>query len=215
MKIKLNLDIFLFLILFFITNQIEIYTLVMTFTLIHELAHLISGVLLGFEVDTFRIMPLGFSIEFKTNIADYNNKIIHSNILAVKKIIIASAGPLFNLFVVIFGIIFNINVNIIYANLLLLLFNLLPIYPLDGGRILNEILKIYFGNRRAYKYTNIIINVLAIVLTIIASITIMIINNVAILLITCVIWIIVIQENKKYSTYNKIYKTIDKDCNYL
>ena len=34
MRIKLNLNIFLFLILFFITNQIEIYALIMIFALI-------------------------------------------------------------------------------------------------------------------------------------------------------------------------------------
>lgn len=65
MKIKLNIYIFLFLVLFIITNQIEVYALVMVFALIHELAHLICGVILGFKPDTLRIMPLGFSIEFE------------------------------------------------------------------------------------------------------------------------------------------------------
>ena len=75
-EIKLNLNIFLFLILFCITNQIEIYALVMLFALIHELAHLICGVVLGFKPDTLKIMPFGFSIEFETNLQDYNKKIL-------------------------------------------------------------------------------------------------------------------------------------------
>lgn len=62
MNIKVNLNIFFFLVLFFITNQIELYALIMLFALIHEIGHLLCGVLLGFEVENFRIMPLGFSI---------------------------------------------------------------------------------------------------------------------------------------------------------
>ena len=154
MKIKLNLNIFLFLILFLITNQIEIYGLVMVFALIHELAHLICGVLLGFKPDTLQIMAFGFSIEFETKIEDYNKKIIKSNVLAVKKILIAFAGPLVNFIILIIGLIFNIDINIIYANLIIFIFNLLPIYPLDGGRVLINIFKIIYGNRKANKYIN-------------------------------------------------------------
>ena len=76
MNIKVNLNIFFFLVLFFITNQIELYALIMLFALIHEIGHLLCGVLLGFEVENFRIMPLGFSIEFKIDINDYNKKIL-------------------------------------------------------------------------------------------------------------------------------------------
>ena len=215
MKIKLNLNIFLFLILFFITNQIEVYALVMVFALIHEVAHLICGVFLGFKPDTLKIMPLGFSIEFETNIQDYNKKIIKSNMLAVKKILIALAGPFVNLIIVIIVLIFNVDTNIVYANLIILIFNLLPIYPLDGGRILINILKILYGNRKANKYTNTIRNVFIILLTISCSILILFINNIAIVVMLGALWVITIKENIRYNTYNKIYKTIDKNYNYL
>ena len=89
MKIKLNLYIFLFWLMFLITKQIKIYTVIMIFAFIHELAHLICGIILGFKPDTLRIMPLGFSIEFKTKVEDYNKKILKSNINSFKKIIIA------------------------------------------------------------------------------------------------------------------------------
>lgn len=215
MNIKLNLNIFLFLLLFFITNQIEIYALIMIFALIHELAHMICGVLLGLKPNVLRIMPLGFSIEFETNVEDYNKKIVKSNILAIKKIIIALAGPFINLIILIFGIIIGVEKNIVYANFLILIFNLLPLYPLDGGRILINILKIFCGNRKANKYTNTTRNICIILLTMACSILILYINNIAIIAILGVLWCITIKENLRYNTYNKIYETIDKTYNYL
>lgn len=215
MNIKLNLNLFLFLLLFFITNQIDIYALVMIFALIHELAHLICGVLLGFSPETLKIMAFGFSIEFNTNIQDYNKKIMKSNILAVKKILVALAGPLINLFIIICGTLLNIDNYIIYANFLIFIFNLIPIYPLDGGRILKHILKILIGNKKANIYTNSVSNIFMIILTVIASIFIMKYKNIAIFIIVVVLWIMLLKENKKYNTYNKIYKVIDKNYNYL
>lgn len=213
MKIKLNFYLFLFLAVFIITNQIEIYSLIMVFALIHELAHLICGIILGFKPDTLRIMPLGFSIEFETKIEDYNNKIINSNTLALKKIIIALAGPLVNMLIAIFGAILNINNSIIYSNLLLMLFNLIPIEPLDGGRILKNILKILCGSRKANTYMNIITNTLFIILTMASSILILIYKNIAILALIAILLMLIIKENKKYFIYNKIYKIIDKNYN--
>ena len=134
---------------------------------------------------------------------------------AVKKIIVALSGPLINLLIVIFGIIFNIDSNIIYSNLLILIFNLIPIYPLDGGRILKNVFKIFFGNRKANRYINLVTNIFTIILTMLASILILIYKNIAILAILIVVWGMTIKENNKYNTYNKIYKTIDKNYNYL
>ena len=149
----------------------------------------------------------------KHGLEAYNKKILKSNMMSVKKIVIAFSGPLVNFFIVMFGIIFNINSNIVYANLLLFLFNLIPIYPLDGGRILKNVLKIFCGNRKAYKYMNCITNMLFVTLTMISSILILIYKNIAILAIIIVLWGIIIRENKKYFTYNKIYKIIDKTYN--
>lgn len=215
MKIKLNLNIFLFLVLFFLTGQLEMYTLVMVFALIHELSHLLCGVLLRFKANTLRIMPFGFCIEFDSVIEDYNKKILKSNMTSFKKIIVALTGPLVNLLIVILGILCNVDMNIVYSNFLIFIFNILPIYPLDGGRILKNILKIFVGNRKANTCTNLIANIITIALTMVSSVLIIIYNNIAILAILIVIWCITIKENAKYNTYNKICKTIDKNYNYL
>ncbi len=41
MSIKIDLKIFLFVILFWLTSQIELYAVLMIFALIHELGHLV------------------------------------------------------------------------------------------------------------------------------------------------------------------------------
>lgn len=210
MKIKLNLYIFAIITLFIITKQIELYILVMSFALIHEIFHLICGIILGFKPEFLRILPLGFSVEFKKNVVEYNKKILKSNVLTVKEIFIALAGPLFNLLIILFGLVYNFSDNIIYSNFLILIFNLIPIYPLDGGRILKNILKLFFGNRNANKFMNLITNLLFIILTMLSSILILIYKNISVLVIIVTLWIIINRENRKYFTYNKIYKIIDK-----
>lgn len=215
MSIKVNLNIFLFLILFLITNQFEIYALVMLFALIHELGHLLCGVLLGFEAESLKIMPLGFSVEFKTETVDYNKKILKSNAVVLKMLLINLAGPVINLAIIIIGIFMNFNENIIYSNLIILIINLIPIYPLDGGRIIKNSFKLFIGNRKAMKYTNTVSNLFVIMVTIISSIAIYYYKNIAILLALIFIWGLILSENKKYNTYNKIYKAIDKEKNYI
>ena len=210
MSIRINLNIFLFVILFFITSQLEVYSLVMLFALIHELGHLFCGVLLGFEAECFKIMPLGFAVKFKTNINDYNIKILKSNLLTIKKLLINLAGPITNIIIVVVGLFFKVDLNIICANLVILVFNLLPIYPLDGGRIINNIFKLFLGNKDAYKCSNNVSNVIVIIITIISSVAIYYFKNVAILFALVFIWTLVIIENKRFKTYRKMYKLIEE-----
>lgn len=147
MSIKVDLKIFLFAIVFWFTKQIKIYAILMILGLIHELGHMICGICLGLKPSSIKITPVGFQILFKNCVQDYNKKIKKGNEVCIKKIAIAFAGPLVNMFIAIFAFFMPKNILIqkellVYANLLLAIFNLLPIYPLDGGRILKEIITI-------------------------------------------------------------------------
>ena len=81
MQIKVDLKILIFILIFYLTNQIKIYTLLMIFACIHEFGHLLTGLLLGFSPSIFEIKPRGFSISFNNPILDYNKKILKANLL--------------------------------------------------------------------------------------------------------------------------------------
>ena len=181
MRFRIDLKIFIFLIIFYFTKQIEIYAMIMLFALIHELGHLLAGLLMGMKPEKIELMPFGVSIAFKKG-----------NMLEIKKILVALAGPLTNFIIIIIAS--NINIDlfkaliIIYTNFLIMIFNLLPIYPLDGGRILKGILHI----------------------TMLSSILILYIHNIAITLIDMYLWYLVIKEDIIYKKREKILENINK-----
>lgn len=215
MQIKVNLKIFVFLLIFLLTRQIEIYAFLMLFAFIHELGHLVAGIILNMKPKVFEIAPYGFSISFEDSYTSFNKKIKKSNMSAIKKIVVASAGPIVNLLIISISymyyiitknmVILGMQLNlVIYSNLLIFIFNLLPIYPLDGGRILKEIIHIFWGLYKSYKYINSISNITLIALTVISSIMVLIYKNIAIVIIIIYLWIIVIKENIIYEKKKKI-----------
>lgn len=210
MKIRINLKIFLFILIFILTKQIKIYGVLMLFAFIHELGHMLVGILLGFKPDKLEIMPYGVSASFNVKYEDYNKKIKRGNMLAIKKLLIALAGPLTNFIITIIFLVVNVNFFgierelVIYSNILIGIFNLIPIYPLDGGRVIKNILHIIVGLQNSYEYTNQISKITICLLTAICSITILYIKNVALLLILAYLWYLVIIENRKYNRKKQI-----------
>lgn len=214
MKFRIDLKIFIFLIIFYITKQIEIYSFIMLFAFIHEIGHLLVGILLKMKPEKMEIMPFGLAISFKTNINEYNKKIGKANLLELKKMIVAIAGPLTNLLIIIITMNIKIPVQkglmIIYTNLLIMIFNLIPVYPLDGGRILKQIIHILKGKEKAEKNINDISIITTIILTAIASIAILYEKNIGIFLIDFYLWYLVIKENKRYANRKMIYAQLLK-----
>lgn len=214
MRITIDLKIFLFALIFIITKQIEFYVVIMAYAIIHELGHLICGIILKLKPETFSITPFGLQISFKTDIDLYNTKVKNGTKLCIKKMILALAGPLTN-FIIAFILITINNVGIntnnlllgetaVYANILIGIFNLIPIYPLDGGRILKEIISIKSGIKKSYYYINKISNITMICIMFISSILLLYIHNVAILIILLYLAYLVIKQNRIYKIKERI-----------
>lgn len=215
MQIKFDLKIFIVVLIFLLTRQLEIYCVIMLFAILHEMGHLVTGVLLGFKPRKIELLPVGVSACFYMNLKNYNEKLECGNMVALKKIIISISGPITNFVIALVCGFFEISILnistefIVFSNLLIGFFNLIPIYPLDGGRIIKSILHIKQGLKNSYQCTYILSNVTIIFLTIVSSIAILYLKNISILLILIYLWIMVIIENKRYNSKMNIYRLIE------
>ena len=128
--------------------------------IIHEMGHIIISKILSYKIDKVIIYPYGGFVKLNTRI---NTKIEDDLLVAISGIIMQS---------IYFGIIFFLYRNgivreYIYSLFLLyhksmLIFNLLPIYPLDGAKIVNLILSKYFSFNIA-NYISIVISLITVI----------------------------------------------------
>lgn len=99
----------------------------------------------------------------------------------------------------------------IYINMLIFIFNMLPIYPLDGGRIIKYILSLYLGKKNGAKITNIVSNIFVVIITILIIYFSIQLKNVTYTFALIYIIILTIKENKKYKIKKKMYEILENN----
>lgn len=204
MKIEINLKIIFVLILFFILQNIDTYIIFLIFILIHEMFHLIVGILIGGKPSKLYLTPLGVSLEFYSY---GKNKFIY-------KILFYLIGPISNLILAFLFLKFNLfekyKMKIVYTNLAICYFNLIPILPLDGGKALREVLKKVLGNEKANSYLIIFSKIFLAGITFTYSILIIKIKNIFILGLLIYLWYLYYIEEKKYYIFKRTNDSIKK-----
>lgn len=123
--------------IFFQVAELMLHTII--FVGLHELAHIIVAKKLGLSISKIVVSPLGMN----AIINDFDNTYLY------KKIMITSAGVIFN---IIISMIFYNYEYIRNLNLSIAFFNILPILPLDGGKLYNYVLGNIFGDLNALKF---------------------------------------------------------------
>ena len=202
MKIEINLKIIFMIILFFLINNLSTYIFFLIFILIHELGHLFVGILIGGVPEKMTISPFGMALEFYSY---GKNKIIY-------KILFFSIGPVINIVIAwivnLFGSKNELTQMIIHINIAIGIFNLIPILPLDGGKILREIAKCIFGIEKANKFVIYFSKVILMLISFVYAILIIKIKNIIIIFLICYLWYLYFIEEKKYNIYVKTSNSI-------
>ena len=199
LKLRIDLKIIVVILIFLFTGQLKTYCIIMFFCFLHEFGHIITAKLFKMQIEKIEILPCGFSASFFS----YNLSGV-PKVFSMQELLVALAGPIVSLILALsFQYIDDTNFTIVtkqeivYSNILILIFNLLPLYPLDGGRILKNILNIKLSRNNTENIINKVSSVTIILLTIVSSIAVYYFKNIAIFLVCIFLWNIILSNKFK------------------
>jgi len=125
---KIHPFTYIFLVIIILNGYFNKFSNIMIIIFIHELGHIISGIIFKWKIEKIVILPFGC-------LTIFNEKI---NRPLIEEFIITISGPILQIIHMFF-------LDDTYYSKLLLIFNLLPIYPLDGYKLLNIFLNKIFS----------------------------------------------------------------------
>jgi len=128
---KIDFSFYIAILLALFTRQIDVYITYLIAIVIHECGHLIMASFLKWEVEELRISAIGGFLTFKNDLSKP----------AAQTFLVALSGIIFNLIlgVVLFAL--NGPASLIYTQFAIAIFNLLPIAPLDGSKLMQSLLR--------------------------------------------------------------------------
>lgn len=143
-NIYINPLFYIVALIMLITGFFKPFLYMVIYLIIHECGHIIMGSILGYKILKINVFPCGLLTLFDVKL----NESIYKDFL------VALMGPLFQI------IGFHFIQKYYFIHLFLIVFNLIPIYPLDGSKIVLFFCYILFP----YKKTNNIIFCLSYIL---------------------------------------------------
>ena len=157
-KLKVHPLFIILCILSFVFGYANVFFVYIIAILLHEVGHSTMAKKLGYSLNNFCLLPQGALV--------YGYQKFRNPIDEIK---IAAVGPIVNIILVILCLalwwlvpdIYSQTENWVFCNLGIAIFNLLPILPLDGGRIFLA----FFTIRKKRKLGIIIVNILGIIIS--------------------------------------------------
>jgi stage IV sporulation protein FB len=130
------------------TGLFKEFIIMFLIIIIHEIGHLLAAAYYHFNIDKISLYPFGGYIKF-------NDKLNRS---LREEFIVLISGPLLQIVFFVFMLFINylelININtlniIVNYHYSLLFFNLLPIFPLDGSKLINILLSKFIPFKQSH-----------------------------------------------------------------
>lgn len=146
MKITIHPLFFAFGLYFAITGKVFLFLTFTLTALLHEYGHASTAEKLGYKMNKISLMPYGAVINGAIEGLSYKDEVL-----------VALMGPLTNLAVCVFFVCFwwlipesyPYTETIVFSNLSVAAINLLPAWPLDGGRIFSAALSLVTTRKKA------------------------------------------------------------------
>lgn len=143
MRIKLNVFFILFLFVSYYIGWLQHSLILFLSVVLHELGHVLAARRLKLKVYEVELLPYGGAARMEEP----------SKFGGAAEALISAAGPLTSLILALLGYFFcgfsAIFEHIFKYNLILCIFNLFPVIPLDGGRIARNLMIFFMGYRQA------------------------------------------------------------------
>lgn len=144
---RLNIFFILLLIVYWYFGIFGQALIIFTIVFLHEMGHVAAAVGYGLRIREVELLPFGGVARLEGDIES----------APVTETYVAAAGPLTNAFLAFLGyLLYRLGIGngdwlgfFIQWNIMLGVFNLLPAFPLDGGRVLRAFLSLHQGVKRA------------------------------------------------------------------
>ena len=180
----------LFLLTLFIFTSIghfRFITYFMLLIIVHELGHILISLIFKWNIDKIIILPFGGLTKY--------DEIINRPL--IEEFLIAIAGIIFQ---TIFFLLVKDYISYKYCNIInyfIIIFNLIPIYPLDGSKILN----IFFNKITSYKNSLLLTVIISYIFIIVLSLLFFKVNKI----VTFILIFLLLEVNKLYKERKELF----------